>query len=97
MSVAVGGVQVNTSDFNFSDHRSRVWVIRTTNATLIALVAVFVALRLAVRICLVRKVFLDDGKDLVQRGAEMLRDLQFSLRLQPHLPSALLHSVLLVR
>ncbi|KAF2730897.1 hypothetical protein EJ04DRAFT_499707 [Polyplosphaeria fusca] len=61
MSVSVGGFQVDTSSFDFTNHTSRVWAVRTTNLVLIVLVSAFVALRLFVRVCIVGKVFTDDA------------------------------------
>ncbi|KAF2478335.1 uncharacterized protein BDR25DRAFT_276256 [Lindgomyces ingoldianus] len=51
---------VDTSQFDFDDHSSNSRSVRTTNITLIVLVGIFVSLRLFVRICMVRKVFVDD-------------------------------------
>ena len=53
--------QVDTSQFNFDDHSSRVSSIRTTNIVLIVLVVSIVGLRLLARAVFVRKVFADDS------------------------------------
>ncbi|KAF2676300.1 hypothetical protein K458DRAFT_397033 [Lentithecium fluviatile CBS 122367] len=58
--VVVGGVPVDTSSFDFTDHSSRIANVEMANITLIVLVGCFVGLRLFVRACLVRKIFLDD-------------------------------------
>ncbi|KAF2260786.1 hypothetical protein CC78DRAFT_522823 [Lojkania enalia] len=58
--VLIGGVSVDTGGFDFSNHASSVGIVRTTNITLIILVALFVGLRLLVRIFVVQKVFVDD-------------------------------------
>ncbi|KAF2115424.1 hypothetical protein BDV96DRAFT_78329 [Lophiotrema nucula] len=58
--VLVGGVPVDTSQFDLTDHSSNVSSVRTTNIALIILVAVFVGLRFLVRLVIVRKVFVDD-------------------------------------
>lgn len=60
-NVMVGGVAVDTSQFDLSDHSSDVGHVRTTNITLITFVGLFVWLRIVVRSFIVRKVFLDDG------------------------------------
>jgi hypothetical protein len=59
--VVVGGVSVDTSSFDFSDHTSRVASVDTSNIVLIVLVGCFVGLRLVVRSVLLRKIFLDDS------------------------------------
>jgi hypothetical protein len=62
-NLVVGGVPIDTSHFDFSDHSSNVQSVRTANITLISLVALFVGLRLFVRTYIVRKIFMDDGTD----------------------------------
>ncbi|PSN61477.1 hypothetical protein BS50DRAFT_504244 [Corynespora cassiicola Philippines] len=58
--VRVGGVEVDISSFDFSDHSSNVPSVKTANAILIVLVSCFVGLRVFVRLFIVRKIFLDD-------------------------------------
>lgn len=62
-TLIVGGVPIDTSHFDFSDHSSAVDVVRTANITLITLVGLFVGLRIFVRYYMVSKIFLDDGMD----------------------------------
>ncbi|KAF2195806.1 hypothetical protein K469DRAFT_650000 [Zopfia rhizophila CBS 207.26] len=61
----IGGHAVDTSQLNLNDHSSNVGIVRRTNITLIALVGFFVGLRLFVRACIVRNIFLDDVLILV--------------------------------
>ncbi|KAF2877998.1 hypothetical protein BDV95DRAFT_633475 [Massariosphaeria phaeospora] len=56
----VAGVAIDLSEFDFSNQSSNVQRVKTANIALIALVALFVGLRLFVRMRIVRKVFLDD-------------------------------------
>ncbi|KAF2011955.1 hypothetical protein BU24DRAFT_352711 [Aaosphaeria arxii CBS 175.79] len=58
--VMFGGIVVDTSQFDFNDRSSNVGAVLTANATLIALVGAFVTARIAVRVLMVRKMFLDD-------------------------------------
>ena len=60
--VRVGGVEVDISSFDFSDHSSNVPSVKTANAILIVLVSCFVGLRVFVRLFIVRKIFLDDSE-----------------------------------
>ncbi|KAF2661768.1 hypothetical protein K491DRAFT_385322 [Lophiostoma macrostomum CBS 122681] len=58
--VTVGGMSVDTSKFDLSDHSSRSNAVRSSCIVLIALVAIFVSLRIFVRLYIIRKIFADD-------------------------------------
>jgi len=59
-TISVGNNLIDISELDFGDHSSHVSHIWRTNVTLIVLVAIFVGLRLLVRIFIVQKVFVDD-------------------------------------
>jgi len=61
-TVMFAGIPVDVSELNLNFHSSRVASVKTANITLIVLVGFFVALRLFVRLHIVRKIFADDGE-----------------------------------
>jgi hypothetical protein len=63
--VFFGGIRVDISQFDFSNHSSRVTSVTTTCAVFIALVVLTVGLRLFARRRYVGRIFADDGKRLL--------------------------------
>lgn len=59
--VYFGGIEVDISQFDFSDHSSRLGAVTITCTVFIALVVLTVALRIFSRARYVRHIFLDDG------------------------------------
>jgi hypothetical protein len=57
-----GGFEVDITQFDLSDHSSRVPSIKITNIVFIGLITLIVGLRIVTRALFVRKIFADDSK-----------------------------------
>ena len=70
--VFFGGIEVDISQFDFSDHSSRVAGVTITCTVFIVLVVLTVALRIFARGKYVGHIFVDDGKLQVSRKRSQL-------------------------